>query len=525
MKKWNKIMMIGLTGWILISPMSVSALSKNETVYTSLNPNGQIKMSSVTNHLLINEKKEFEDDTELKNILNINGKESFTLKDNLLTWKANGKDIFYQGQTEKEQPIEFEIKYYLNEEEKPYKEMIGKKGSVKIIISVKNKLNQEINIGGKNETIYTPFVVTTGMLLDNKYNKNVVVENGKWIDSGSRSMVIGLASPGLYESFNIEEFKNLNQITISYETTKFSLGNMYFVATPKILEEKDLKIFQQVSDVTSNMDVLQKSINQIEEGAKKLEVGGVSILNGAVEINTNLNNAKNAVTALKNGSIELEKGITQLLTSLNQVEVGLKTKVETSSNELIKLKTANNMAIAKLFKPLGNVTFDQLALKYQDTITLTTVIDPADPEATLKTAYQFALLLKQNNMAIDQTTQSLNEIGNTIEVMANAVKPLEAIHTLSEGLTSLEAGIESLANGTASLVSGSRNLSDGITNLNNGIQKFNKEGISTLYYYSNVIQKYNNKLEAMANLSRQYHGYTTSSADNTMFIYTVKSFK
>ena len=113
MKNVNKLINIIVITGLVISPFSVSALTKKESVYSNLNYNGDVISTSVTNHL-IDKNEEIEDETILKEILNINGEETFTIENNKLKWKSKGKDIFYRGITEENIPIKTEIKYYLN---------------------------------------------------------------------------------------------------------------------------------------------------------------------------------------------------------------------------------------------------------------------------------------------------------------------------------------------------------------------------------------------------------------------------
>ena len=53
----------------------------------------------------------------------------------------------------------------------------------------------------------------------------------------------------------------------------------------------------------------------------------------------------------------------------------------------------------------------------------------------------------------------------------------------------------------------------------------NQEGITPLHRYSSLIRNYSSKLEAMANLSKEYHGYASNNADTTTFIYMIKGVK
>jgi len=175
MKKITKAMSIMMIGWILLQPLSANALTKTETVYTTLDATGNITTSSVTNHLFIKNEQTIEDESELKEILNINGDESFTQNENKMIWNTNKKDIFYRGVIEKTQPITMDIDYYLNGEEKDVKEIIGKSGDIKIQIKFTNNLKNKVKVNGKMETLYTPFITTVGMVLDNEKNTEVLL--------------------------------------------------------------------------------------------------------------------------------------------------------------------------------------------------------------------------------------------------------------------------------------------------------------------------------------------------------------
>ena len=217
---------------LTLAPLSVNAMTKNEIIYSNMNYNGEFYKTIVNNHLTLDgEKEELEDETKLKNILNLNGKETYKLDGSKVTWQNLGKDIFYSGEIEKEQPIKTEVKYYLDGEETNPTDIAGKKGKVKIEFKFTNDLKNKVKVNGKYENLYTPFVVTMGTVIDNKVNSNITVTNGKAVDTGSRNMVVALASPGLYESLGIKELKDMDKITLEYETTNFSLSNVYIVTS------------------------------------------------------------------------------------------------------------------------------------------------------------------------------------------------------------------------------------------------------------------------------------------------------
>jgi len=143
MKKEKKLLCLGLSAFLLF-PLPSNALQKKETIYENLNYKGENTKISVSNHLTFVDKKQIEDETKLKNILNIGGNETFISNGNQLTWNTNEKDIFYTGETTEQSPIRVNIRYFLNQEEKDLKEMIGSKGKIKII-----------NNNGKNTYTFT----------------------------------------------------------------------------------------------------------------------------------------------------------------------------------------------------------------------------------------------------------------------------------------------------------------------------------------------------------------------------------
>jgi X-X-X-Leu-X-X-Gly heptad repeat protein len=73
------------------------------------------------------------------------------------------------------------------------------------------------------------------------------------------------------------------------------------------------------------------------------------------------------------------------------------------------------------------------------------------------------------------------------------------------------------------LNSGIRKLNTGATTLNNGITKFNKEGINKLSNYSIKVNNYSSKAEALVNLSKNYKGYASTNATETIFVNKVQS--
>ena len=517
---------------IIATPFQVFALTKEEAVYSNLNADGTRFKTVVTNHLSEMENTSVEDTTELKKVLNINGKETFTLDNKKLTWAYKGKDIFYQGDFEKELPIETSVKYYLDGKEINNKELVGKSGHVKIEISLKNI--DKHNIDG--EELYTPFVVTLGAMLD-KNQENIMVSNGKVVNSGNKFVLVGIAAPGLYESTSIDEFKDMDKIVITFDTKKYKQPTIYTVSTPKLIENTDLEVLNRLDDVYLKVGLLKSNMDTIENGASELESGAMQLLNGTNEISKNLSVVKNYMEELTKGAYDLNQGVNQIISAIDASSNSLSTDSLTESlSQLSTLKEKNNEAIRKL-----TVTNDSLKGQYdiydlanksvEEIMSLPLDEGTKKNLVTLKNTYEgnnnLIYLLSMNNQAIDTTCSTLTTTASKVKeqllALRNGLVELEnGSNTLYSSSKKITEGISSLYQGTNQLLEGENRLVSGTSTLKSGISTYNQEGISTLVGYANKIQSKTNQLKKLIQLSEDYKGFASNNTSSTTFVSVIK---
>ena len=287
----------------LCTSLPVLANTKEETVYSKLNNCG-INYSTIVSEKITNDDSSelIKDISELLNIENTSGDETFEKNGNELVWKANGNKIEYQGTIEKEEPITCTIKYELNGKEIEAKDIVGKSGKVKVILDYKNNDVHTVKINGKYEKMYTPFVVVAGTLIDGKVNKNVEVTNGKVLDNGNKVVALGMCLPGLQESLNISKNKVKIPTTIEFsmDAEDFEMNNIISYATPKLVSEADLNMFDNLDDIYAQANELQDASNQIVEGTSKLNEGAKALNEGANALNKGTNEALNGVKLIAN---------------------------------------------------------------------------------------------------------------------------------------------------------------------------------------------------------------------------------
>ena len=530
----NKLLISFLTGLTLLTPISTLALTKDETIYTNLDSTGKELKSSVSSHLYINTKGDVNDQSDLKNILNINGHEEYKKENNIFIWKAEGKDIFYTGDIEKENPIKVGITYYLNDEEKSLKDILGKSGNVKIKFDFKN------NLYDSESGLYTPFVVMVGTTLDNSNNRNVQISSGKVVSNGKDNILVGIAAPGLYESINLDEFKNLNNLTISFDTDKLDLKDFYLVATPKLLEDTDLSVFSKMDELVNSISVLQEKMNQIESGVKELEKGMGSIVNGSNELSNNLNLVVSSVGELENGAISLDEGVKQILNALYGAKQSLENKNVAGSLENLKLLKEQNTNTINVLSSTNeslkaNYEMYHLDLTEQEIVSNLTNMNIDENTIsqliTCKKTYEgnnnLILLLSTNNNAIDSCISSLTEMLGSINTLidslsTNLTNVSNGLTSLTNGLNSLNYGVGQLYDGSNRLYNGTVEFQGGLSTLSNGISEFNNQGINRLANFSYTASNYSYKAKKLVELSKNYNGYGSNNATNTTFVYKIK---
>lgn len=541
MKKLNKKKIISsiMLMTVALQPTFTYAYTKNETVYSNLNYNGTIKETIVNNHLSKLDGTTIEDEAILTKIINLNGEEKYKQEANKLIWDNSGRDIFYQGKTKEELPVTISIDYYLDGNKTTPKKMLNKKGKVTIKISMKN------NSYNNQKKLHTPFVVTTGLMFDSTKDTNIEITNGEITETGNRSIALALAAPGLYDDFNINEFKELDEITINYTTEKFTLNNIYFVATPKLLEKADITNLNKINTLDSSIKIIQENMNKIEDGAKNLNEGASKIDNGSKEITSNLNTVLQAIKKLEVGSNTLNGGLRKTIASLENAKsllenkdisgslANIETLIATNTNTIALLENANSTLKNNYdtYK-LNNFKTDEEVITYFTSTGLdqNTVNNLLTCKKTYEGNQNIIKLLTINNDTLKAMTSSLQEIYQTVSTLIvelnKALVQLEGgSNEISSGLKQVSSGVEKLYSGSSNLTQGTDDLATGATTLSNGISTLNKEGINKLTEGTSKLTNYTSRIKELVKVSKEYTGYASTNSNKTTFIYKVKSAK
>ena len=196
---------IGAVPVLAAGSSTASDVYKEETVYVNADASGK-ETSVIVSDWLKNagSQKTLKDSSDLTDIENVKGDETWTSSGSNLTWTTEGKDIYYQGNSNKELPVNVHFTYYLDGKKTEPADLVGKSGHLKIEVSYENTAKKTVEINGKKETVYSPFVMVTGMILPDDTFSNVTIDNGKVISDGNRSIVLGVTLHGLKESLGLD---------------------------------------------------------------------------------------------------------------------------------------------------------------------------------------------------------------------------------------------------------------------------------------------------------------------------------
>ena len=218
--------------------------AKDETVYVIAGADGSVKKIIVSDWIKnALGSSSLTDKSELGDVTNVKGDESYTMNgDNLRVWDAAGNDIYYRGNIDKDIPVKLSVSYTLDGKAISAADIAGKSGKVTIRFDYENRQYETVSIDGKEEKIYVPFAMLTGILLDNDNFTNVEVSNGKYINDGDRTAVVGIALPGMAENLalkgeNAEVIPDY--VEIKADVKNFELQNTVTIATNEIFNGID----------------------------------------------------------------------------------------------------------------------------------------------------------------------------------------------------------------------------------------------------------------------------------------------
>ena len=339
------------------SPQKHEAIAKDETVYVLAGADGAAKKIIVSDWIKnVAKDTTVRDKSELQNVQNVKGDESYTMNgNNMRVWDAQGNDLYYQGDIRKELPVELSVRYELDGKPISPQDLAGKSGKVTIQFCYKNNQSQMVTIDGKQENIYVPFVMLTGLMLDNDHFRNIQVSNGKLLNDGDRTVIAGFALPGLGENLKLDKEKWTipDSVEITADAQDFELMTTVTIATNEVFSDLDLSQVDSLDDLSKAMEQLTGAMDQLMDGSSKLYGGLTTLVSKSGELIAGIDQLAAGSKQLADGAGSLDSGAADLQAGVKKIAEGLGT-LSSNSQTL-------NAGAKQVFESLLSAADTQLA--------------------------------------------------------------------------------------------------------------------------------------------------------------------
>lgn len=538
-----------------------SAVSKDESVYVITTENGAVNDVIVSDHLVNGSKAAVINDvSDLKNIENVKGDEKFTKKGNKLEWKADGEDIFYQGRSDKAIPVQISLNYSMNGEPFTGQEMQGKKGDFKITIKYSN--NSESSAAG------VPFIVLSGMLMNDDNYTNLHINSGKIVDDGKKSIVVGMAAPGLTNRLSakvrdiISDAGLGNEVIVTGHTESFDVTDIMSIATSFLLEDIDmdeladmdyddqikeldkgsLKLVDGTEELYSGLTQLNEKTPELQKGIKILADGSKALAEGSKQ----LKSLKSGLDTIAGGQAFAGAGIRQIYNGLNDGKEGLKSglgqisagadnlgtevpEALAGSNREIEaalqiVKTNPDGIKAAVGEDNYNTLLALLGNEKVGEITGAQLINSSVATSVSQGATDLKDGASQMSSGIDKlivgfegdgseanpgVLSAMDSLTAGTKKIAVAIGDESTFDSLIGGAEQLAIGMEQLNSNTESLADAIKKLTDGSGEISDGMEQLYEEGIRTIVdMYNNELKDLTDGLEDTIDAGKSYHCFS-----------------
>ena len=511
---------------ITVKSGDADSLRKDETVYVIMDADGD-EQEIVVNEWLKNPEKldVIKDKSDLTDICNTNGDETFDQNGKKLTWAAKGNDIKYSGKTDADLPVSVEVTYYLDGEQMTAEEIAGKSGDVEIHFDYGVNVHDRITSGGSGFVLTHPYIMASGVVLDNDKFSDVTVSTGRVMNESGSSVCLGIALPGMQNNLALSSdmIDIPESVVIKASTSDFKIDGTYTVALTGLLEDIDT----DTGDVTDKLDDLESALGKLSDASSKLVKGSKQLAGGANDLSDGTSAISDGTSKLKGSSKKLATGVSKLTSGSKKLSSGttgikdgaaeaekgvkqISQGLDTLSGNSEALNQGTKQIEASVF---GSATTQLQAMlvaggmpeeqasqyvlepsNYADVLDKLSQAVPDYKEAfsqvkgSLDSVEKYVGSVKAYTDGVDQISEGADKLSSSMGELTEGAKSVdegadqiyEGLKSLSGKMPALKKGISKLDKGADAVDNGADKLASGADTLAGGIAKFDKEGIKKL---------------------------------------------
>lgn len=460
--------------------------AKDETVYVILDHDGKVLEQRVVNRIYgKGDIKEIRDYGQYSSVKNMEASAQPKLQNGQVIWDGQlleKGDIYYEGVTDKELPIEVSIKYFLDGVEVDAASLAGKSGNLRIEMEIKNKLEVTQPITYESYTKrsmskeyehYVPFLVQVSYPVDLNIFSDIKAEEAVKVVTG-KTMNLSFATFPYPDT----------RVTFEMRGSDIELEPITFTVIPQVppvpdvdMEDQLIKMLDGVQRIRDGLKQFGNGVQPLISGGKQMAVGkqafdeGISALvEGCKRLNENSGQLIAGFDVGLQGFNELKEGLTKLAEGLRGVTLGM-SGLSGSMEELslamdslsrvagqVQGAASNWYGMAPQVMRLENINQEMMAIAQK--------LVREQPEGSD--------LHKLGQMVIEQN-RIIDEMGGIQGLMQSGMQMLEAINALKEGIDKLKEGLETqLIPGIQYINHSMSELTSGAESAVDGMERYQK---------------------------------------------------
>ena len=463
MKKLLSIVLIFIMLMTYLTPVSASNTpSRNEEViYGLLDLDGSVKNIYVVNIFDGGEITDYGDYSELRNLTssekidNIGGE---------ITVSTNAEKFYYQGTlAKKELPWNISIRFFLNGKELPGKDLAGKSGELKILVSIKQNNNV-------NSFFFDNYALQISLSLDTRLCSGIKAENATIALAGNKKQLTYTVLPGKGADIAVlADVRDFEMEPISISAIKLNIN---------------LDI--DAGDFSTELSKLTDAIRELDSGASEL-------LDGISQLSDGMEKYINGMKAFKDGLEQIPGGADDLFEGASSIKNGL--------SELAK----QNESIMKGALAIQQATFDTVNAQLAGMGVGLPVLTPENYNSILSGIPSLAAVKEQ--------------LDGTVRFTQGLESYLKGVSQLDKGTSGLLAGISEFKTSSSVLAASANELYNAGAELNNAVKKL-KDGLASYKAGTNELKKGTSDmdLEIERKINEMLEGITGNDDKTVSFV-------
>lgn len=491
---------------LLMAMLPVSALAetdsanleRSETVYVTASASGETQ-SILSSVYIVNPdgRAIIEDAARLTNIKNILSNEAPSQKGGVFRFHANAEDVCYQGEAHDALPFAMEVTYELDGKAIEPEQLAGKSGHVRVTVTYKNLLLNEVESESGPLSLYTPLNIVTSISLTDDFSAVQCTNAHVLSETGSRS-VIGLNFPGLAYNLQQEAVDELSEsMSFEADVTSFSLESIMAVVVPDIFDGSDLTRIDELKEVIDGVSALSEAGQQLADGGSSLSKGTKDLADGMGNLAAGLSELAGQVGAIAGTVLQAQDKLDEGIASAG---------------------TAIDDAIQKIDDVRAG---------------------GADAAADAVIAALSGKLTKEQEQMVRSAVKAVwnQEIGGMDAQLKNAKKQLQSLKAylpeiqkaadrLFAVARDFNAGMQQMASAGSQMKEGLDGLEKGVSALRSGLWQFYNDGLIPLEENVSGVQLALDRKDAMLRLAEEYTSFSgdpKTTNGNVRFIVTTDS--